>query len=272
MLTTKQVLDGYIIFYAQAAASTDSDNTCPFSYGVDAGADMYAQLDAPTLFGWGGSQSITLGGLRRVPIVPLQCPGGSKSKRSLAAIEPGYSHPENSSSYYTDPEDRNSFVEIDEPGSMEHLQYLYESKLGKRDTFSIGPIITIPAGFLSCPDDNGEANQGGCTVCQSDNDASADGDYNEKRKRDDGDDDDDDDSVPEQACPWCGPPSDESCTDDGNLAKRANAAKELSLPWTTVKANGDRTDYFSDYPQCGPNGAGAVNKVHSTDWLLSIMY
>lgn len=45
------VLDRYAIAHAEASASTKSGNSCPFSYGIDAGSSIYAQLSAPKLFG-----------------------------------------------------------------------------------------------------------------------------------------------------------------------------------------------------------------------------
>lgn len=41
------VADGYVRLYAEAQKSTSNPN-CPFTYGVDVGADLYAHVDAPS--------------------------------------------------------------------------------------------------------------------------------------------------------------------------------------------------------------------------------
>lgn len=132
------------------------------------------------------------------------------------------------------------------------MQYLYDSGLSKRDTFAIGPLIAIPAGFLDCPTD-GDA--GECDVCQE-NDSNTDGDV--KRKRNDltGDEPTEPSTM---LCPFCGPPSDASCS-GSDLAERSDAIKTMTLPWTT-KEDGD---IFSFYTSCGSGGAGSVKKVSLT--------
>ncbi|KAL4939667.1 hypothetical protein BDV06DRAFT_224783 [Aspergillus oleicola] len=54
------VLDGYVIGHAEAHFSLNGDNSSPFSYGIDAGSDIYAQITAPELFGWGSTKRVTL--------------------------------------------------------------------------------------------------------------------------------------------------------------------------------------------------------------------
>jgi chitinase len=41
------VVDGYVRLYAEAQISS-KDPDCPFTYGVDVGADLYAHVDAPS--------------------------------------------------------------------------------------------------------------------------------------------------------------------------------------------------------------------------------
>ncbi|KAF2261303.1 hypothetical protein CC78DRAFT_535764 [Lojkania enalia] len=45
------IADGWVRLHAEASAGTG--NTCPFSYGVDGGAALYAKIDAPPMFNWG---------------------------------------------------------------------------------------------------------------------------------------------------------------------------------------------------------------------------
>ena len=47
--TANLVADGYVTFYAEASTGTAGSSFC---YGVNAGADLYASLDAPKVFGW----------------------------------------------------------------------------------------------------------------------------------------------------------------------------------------------------------------------------
>jgi chitinase len=41
------VADGWVRLYAEAQSSTKDPN-CPFTYGIDVGADLYARVDAPS--------------------------------------------------------------------------------------------------------------------------------------------------------------------------------------------------------------------------------
>ncbi|KAI0459849.1 hypothetical protein F5B21DRAFT_511091 [Xylaria acuta] len=47
------VADGWIMVKMAAGKSTVTD--CPFTYGVEVGADMYAEIKAPSIFGWTGT-------------------------------------------------------------------------------------------------------------------------------------------------------------------------------------------------------------------------
>ena len=78
------VADGGVRFHAIAEASSSSTN-CPFSYGVDAGADLYAELTVPKLFGWGSGSRFDIGQVSPVQIVK----GGScpkSEKRSFDSV------------------------------------------------------------------------------------------------------------------------------------------------------------------------------------------
>ena len=247
------VLDGYIIFHAQASASLNGDNSCPFSYGIDAGADVYAQAQSPQIFGWGGQQQINIPGVSRRPILPEKCVGGSSSRRDIRSIDPGYLIPENVTVVAPVHDfDRPVSLDVAVPLHTDNLPALYDSGLYKRDTFSLGPIITIPAGFLNCPVDN--AAGGSCPVCQDPNG----GPIVTKRDNPDGS---NPDSVEFMTCPFLTtPPSDDYCSgDSSDLSKRVSGnQKPMSLPW-------DSNFVYSYYPSC-PNGAiGRVKKVRKSN-------
>ncbi|KAG0153703.1 hypothetical protein PDIDSM_2358 [Penicillium digitatum] len=59
------VLDGYVIFHAEASLSTDSDSSCPSAYGIDAGANVYGLLNAPSLYKWGGTMQVPIASVPR---------------------------------------------------------------------------------------------------------------------------------------------------------------------------------------------------------------
>ena len=78
------VADGWVRFHAAAEASSSNTN-CPFSYGVDAGADLYAELTVPKLFGWGSGNRFDIGQISPKQIVA----GGScpmSEKRSIRSV------------------------------------------------------------------------------------------------------------------------------------------------------------------------------------------
>ena len=210
--TVDLVLDGYTIAHAQASASTNSDDSCPFSYGIDAGSDIYAQLNAPDLFGWGGQSRYPIASVPRKAITPETCPGGGDKRRSLADI------------------DSVTGEYLPSFGSFGN------SGLGKRDTFSLGPIITVPDTFLSCPGNDSTKNEINCPVCNFKN-----SDDETLGKRD-GD-----------VCYYPGPSDGATCT-DSSLAKRANGDKYITLSWLNEDIK------FSRYPQCS---AGNLNSIKS---------
>ena len=57
---------------------------CPFSYGVDAGADIYAELNVPKLSGWGSGSRFDIGEISPKLIVA----GGSCPKSEKRSVRP----------------------------------------------------------------------------------------------------------------------------------------------------------------------------------------
>ncbi|KAJ5391856.1 hypothetical protein N7509_007346 [Penicillium cosmopolitanum] len=127
------VLDGYVIGHAEDSYSLNGDNSCPFSYGIDAGSKMYAQLDAPEEFGWGDDLRVTLAEVPRKQITPSTCVG-EKGKRTLLGYEAYNSSVEDSSSRRT-----------------EYMPMPVSHFIAKRDTLTLGPLVTIADDFLNCP-------------------------------------------------------------------------------------------------------------------------
>lgn len=213
--TVDLVLDGYTIAHAQASASISSDNSCPFSYGIDAGSDIYAQLNAPKLFGWGGQTRIPIAEVPRKQITPETC-AGDNSKRSIDDI---------------DPLTGNYLPSFSSAG-------LGIQQMSKRDTFSLGPLITIPDSFLSCPSNNSDS-KFYCPACGIGND---DDSQNSLTRRDG------------ESCPVRAPVTEESCTNSDSLLKRKNNEKTINLSW-------QGRFFYSRYPSCSVNNLGSLKGV-----------
>ena len=70
--TVSLVADGYITFHASASTGSSGSSFC---YGIDAGADLYASVQAPSLFGWSlGRPHYQIAQSPPIIIVPQTCP------------------------------------------------------------------------------------------------------------------------------------------------------------------------------------------------------
>jgi chitinase len=236
------VLDGYVIGHAEAHYSHNGDNSCPFSYGIDAGSTMYAQLDAPDEFGWGDDLRVTLAEVPRKQITPSTCVGDSGDKDKRAWM--GY-------------EAINASTEDVSPHSRGLMPMPVSHGLAKRDTLTLGPLVTIPDSFLNCPGEGGGKNF--CVMCSMFGKESSDNKGSKREipplfRRDEDD-----------SCPYYPPGDDEKCTDsDSSLFARAsdpNTAKKMTLSFLSTK---NKFTYLR-YPRCNAknNGPSSVAKVGS---------
>lgn len=127
------VADGWVQAKAKAAATTDGN--CPFTWGLDAGVDLYAKAEAPDFFNWKMAK-FALPGSGMTTIKPLsECPaldGGIPTRRDLLEID-GYTY------------DANETAQ------------LAGRELTRRARIPVEPVFNIPAQELLCP----EASQGG---------------------------------------------------------------------------------------------------------------
>lgn len=86
------VADGYVRFEVGAGSSTVA--TCPWTYGLFLGANLYAQVDTPPQFGW-GKKTWPLPGSGEVALIPGgRCPDlrtGEPTKRALSSRSHGLS-------------------------------------------------------------------------------------------------------------------------------------------------------------------------------------
>ena len=139
-LKAQVAADSWVGVSLAAAASTDE--TCPFTWGLDAGVDLYAKADG---FSW-TTGKYKLPGTSKFTIVKGgQCPDLSPGGPSRGGL---LSDPYN----WPNLDARSSQLEspaVSEWASVE------ERSLQKR---AIGPFFDIPAGKLICP--NSEANVG----------------------------------------------------------------------------------------------------------------
>lgn len=234
------VADGWVRLMATAELSSDPA-VCPFTYGVDAGADLYAHLTVPKLFGWGSDKIFNIAQLPPKQIVKGgKCPKKQNSKRGLSST-PWADYPYSSYSNVS------------------------EGALSRRDIV-VGPLVSIPSRFLQCP--GATASTMNCPVCGSKGDVTG-----ELKRRDEtGEVCRLPSSMPDNAL--CvdggGFRSQEleldgsSSTDIGNasdskphrLSKRANRMKRFEWGLTTVD--------FSQYPECSTGAPpGNVAKWYS---------
>ncbi|KAI9766214.1 MAG: hypothetical protein M1839_005004 [Geoglossum umbratile] len=118
------VADGWVRF--MGAAGIGSSGNCPFTYGIDVGADLYAKVEAPPAFGWNP---------RTFPIASISPksakPGGScpaQRKRNTFEIS-------------ASPQIGTETMNNNRPAH--HL-------LGKRAP-TVGPLISLPKSCFFCP-------------------------------------------------------------------------------------------------------------------------
>lgn len=145
------VADGYVRFKVGAGVSTTG--SCPWTYGMDLGVALYAQVEAPSALGW-GTKKWNLPGSGEIPLIDGgTCPQlaqGNPERRSISAGEGTVNLDEN------------------EPGtaliSYGERRNLSLHQLGKRAAV-YGPPFHVPLQNLFCPDPKGDTTGGG-TPCE----------------------------------------------------------------------------------------------------------
>lgn len=126
------VADGFVRVYAQAELS--SSGGCPFKYGLDAGARLIARAEAPSAFSWKPAEFV-LADFETPLISGGTCPEQRLTERRMIdGLDAGAT---SSTLGYSD-------VEVYNASSS-------AGALAKRDTFSYGPIFSVPIGGTFCP-------------------------------------------------------------------------------------------------------------------------
>ena len=142
------VADGYVRFKVGAGVGTT--DSCPWTYGMDLGVALYAQVEAPTALGW-GTKKWNLPGSGEIPLIKGgSCPQltqGSPERRSISTEEGTFDF----DGY------KPGTALISKHNSSHH-------QLGKRAAL-YGPPFRIPLQNLFCPDPNSDTTGDG-TDCE----------------------------------------------------------------------------------------------------------
>ncbi|KAH7160985.1 hypothetical protein EDB81DRAFT_924239, partial [Dactylonectria macrodidyma] len=138
---------GEVSLTTKFAAGISTTGTCPFTYGLDVVARLFARATAPKMFGWAGGEVDLTDKWEKTIIKGGTCPdlGPIPSKRSLRAAEPG--------AYRAlDVEPMHS---CGASLRTRHISGGHMSSLVKRGGV-YGPAFSLPAGEFFCPSRDGE--------------------------------------------------------------------------------------------------------------------
>lgn len=154
------VADGYITFHADARTGSGGTSFC---YGVDAGADLYATVEAPKAFSW----ALPSSPFQLLPIDPVQI--YPRDTDGPACITP---RPKRSVAEWDSLSNSTESAHYGRPyGSSQYGALGSSSRLSKRAQIW-GPLLPKLLG-LSCP---GQLTDTGpvvsCPICGTDDDAS----------------------------------------------------------------------------------------------------
>jgi chitinase len=200
--TINLIADGHVTFSANAQGGSST----LFCYGIDAGADLYATIQAPQFPGWTLPQSkFALGSTPAIQIVPYTCPISSRDVKinslfangTIPSIDPPYSSLSSSS-------------------TLEKRAQVY------------GPVFRIPK--ISCPNSGGAGGDpGDCLFC-----GSSDDDTPSIEKRDG------------ETCDIQPLRPDESTCDDGTASKRDLSAllDGFVMNGSSVDQHGQHINYL----------------------------
>jgi chitinase len=147
--TVNLVADGHITFYAEASTGTDESFFC---YGVTAGADLYASLDVPKVYGWDlSAPKYQIAQAAPIQIVERTCP---ISRRDL----------EHSWDLQPRADSLSSPLPVLEPSAPASGSKL----LGKRGHV-YGPLLSLKHG-IGCPagEEIPNAVNVACPICEED--------------------------------------------------------------------------------------------------------
>ena len=153
---------GEVSLTTKFAAGISTTGSCPFTYGLDVGARLFARATAPKVFGWAGGEVDLTDKWKKTIIKGGTCPelGPIPYRRSLR----GRDHLLVEGRAEGEDVIRNmSRLEAAEPGAhsvldgveSRHISGGHMPSLGKGGVV-YGPAFSIPAGEFFCPSRDGE--------------------------------------------------------------------------------------------------------------------
>ena len=249
------VADGYVILHASAAAGSGA--TCPFTYGIDAGADLYAQLTAPTMFNWGGTSRVPFASIQPRQITPGgTCPAQETMKRRDLPFDAAFAQINDSKPKSLEAPFNQEYVRdvlaADKMLSPSGLvaPVLPLSGVFKRDTTVVGPIVRIPQKYLKCPGGGGDTPGGACELCYTidETDPIPSG---SKLKR----------AGADSSCPYIPSTLDAPCTDIANAKRAITSRKLYTLSW-----HPHDVFFVSPYPGCSASDTTGL----PAKWFLPV--
>jgi chitinase len=149
------VAEGSVMVKMGTGVSTQSN--CPFTYGLQVGASLYAQAEAPSIFNWAGARYDITGWEKNV-IDGGTCPalGSLPTKRSEIRGLPWA-------------EGDNVTSELMEYYSLDKRSEVARSRRLEKRAGVYGPAFRIPVGNFFCPSsETGEGEGTDCSTIQPD--------------------------------------------------------------------------------------------------------
>ncbi|KAF7533915.1 hypothetical protein G7Z17_g13445 [Cylindrodendrum hubeiense] len=136
---------GEVSVMAKLGAGISTQNTCPFTYGLDVGARLYARVEAPQIFKWPGGEYDITPKWNKAIIKGGTCPdiGPIPSKRDIKALASVFN------------------------SSLLGNNLLQDRGLRKRGGV-YGPAFSIPVGRYFCPSDDDENKGSSCSEVDAD--------------------------------------------------------------------------------------------------------
>ncbi|KAG4435143.1 hypothetical protein IFR05_009375 [Cadophora sp. M221] len=149
------VADGYVTFYGQANTGSSGSSLC---YGVQAGADLYANVDAPDLYGWKLSvDRYQIARVNPIDVYGPECPISSRGIDSSWLNLPGVND--------TDADSRSTLL-----GNPRIFEDFDKASVLNKRAQPYGPVIRVPK--LACPGQNDQPDDPyPCALCVQDSTA-----------------------------------------------------------------------------------------------------
>lgn len=162
--TVELQADGWMRLHASVGASSGGDNSCPFRYGIDVGANLKALANAPPSFNW-SPQPFQIADTGPRALVASTCPARQRIKRETTVQPSGF----NASPAPGATHDDNGDYSSASRGVL---------KRGPED-----PVFKLPAGCFFCPT-TGETGANDCArMWNEEIEPSTDNDALERRRK-----------------------------------------------------------------------------------------